>query len=727
MKKRKAVIRGAATLAFMLCCVSGTTALAEGKWYKGDLHAHSLHSDGDSPVSDVIAKAESLGFDYFALTDHDGNMNGLPKHWSDPDYTSDKVTLLYGVEWTTDKGHANVWAAAPFDYSTLWEANTNGDLSKAVSAAHTQCALFSINHPTAYLCCPWKYPVPETIDSMEVWNSMYTIPNFNPLAIDQVWDNILMSGQRLPCVGGSDTHELKGIQSKLFSLGNPTTWVFANDKSAQSILDGIKAGHTSLSFSPDGPRVMFSADKNNDGIFETMNGDNMSGSGLSATFKISVADQNGTGEKGKIIALDKKAMEDLLTGAFWLNGSLKDLNISDLSNIRVIGVIKNGKLFKAWILTGQSPVVTFTDTLVDLNYYRVMFFGKPELDNPISQLLYGRLLGMTSPIYVGFHSDDAADDMKFYFGNLHSHCAVSDGKGTQKEAFTWARDVAKYNFYAITDHAEQTSPSEWKETGAQADAFNKPGSFVAMRGFEWSHALAGHINVYNTSSYTNSILTPSLDIFYYWLDKHNGLAQFNHPGREPLVFRNFAFNKSVADNIFAMETGNKGTGNSDGEYLAYYPKALTAGWNVAPTSNQDNHSLTTNSHRTAIITSELSRGAPLSAMKKRRLYSTDDPNINVVFKLKDTWMGSEVYSNNEPLLFTVDISDDEFIEKIELVNGSGHVVAVKTPATPTDKIQWNPMVPGKGIYYVKVTSENWYDDPDNHPIQIAVTAPITVK
>jgi hypothetical protein len=114
-------------------------------------------------------------------------------------------------------------------------------------------------------------------------------------------------------------------------------------------------------------------------------------------------------------------------------------------------------------------------------------------------------------------------------------------------------------------------------------------------------------------------------------------------------------------------------------------------------------------------------------MKKRRLYSTDDPNIKVVFKLKDTWMGSEVYINNESLSFTVDISDDEFIEKIELVNGSGHVVAVKTPATPTDKLQWNPTVPGKGIYYVKITSENWYDDPDNHPTQIAVTAPITVK
>lgn len=702
---------------------------ATGQWYKGDLHAHSFYSDGDSSVPDVVGMAEALGFDFFALTDHDVNMNGTPTHWSDPAYTSEKLTLLYGVEWTTDKGHANVWAAAPFDYSELWEANGKQDLKSALRSAHAHGAIFSVNHPTAYLCCPWKYPVYDTIDAMEVWNSMYRIPNFNPWAVGEVWDHVLMSGQKLPCVGGSDTHELKGIQSFFFGLGNPTTWVFAKDASPQSILEAIKAGHTSLSYAAGGPRVMFSADRDNDGEFETQVGDNLAGSSPYATFQIEIADQGDSEYTGDmVIPLNAQAIVDLKTGAFWMNGSIRKMSLeSELANLRILGVIKNGTLFKAWILTGESPVVTFTDIVGDLDYYRVMLYGKPQIDSPLEQLLYGRLLGMTSPIYVGFHSDEASGDMQVYFGNLHSHSGVSDGNGTQQEAFTWARDVAGYDFYVITDHAEYISPREWRETGDQADIFNEKGRFVAMRGFEWSHPLAGHINVYNTSSYTNIFLTPDLFRFYNWLDNHNGLAQFNHPGREPLTFQNFRFDESVFDNFFAMETGNKDAGNLNGEYLAYYPQALSKGWCLAPTSNQDNHTLSSNSHRTAVIATELSRGGLIDAMKNRRIYSTDDPNIQVVFKQGSSWMGSQVVAEGETIGFVVDVADDEYIEKIELIHGKGNVVAVKIPDIPTDKIQWRPEMPAlQGAYYIKITSENWYDEPSVEPSQITVTAPIQV-
>ncbi|MBW2184376.1 MAG: CehA/McbA family metallohydrolase, partial [Deltaproteobacteria bacterium] len=130
-----------------------------GQWYKGDLHAHSTHSDGDSPVADIIARAEDLGLNFFALTDHDTSVKGNPSHFSDPDYYSEKMVLLYGVEWTSTLGHANIWSSAPFAYQELWQANRENDAAAAIAAAHTQEALFSVNHPAASLCCPWEYPV----------------------------------------------------------------------------------------------------------------------------------------------------------------------------------------------------------------------------------------------------------------------------------------------------------------------------------------------------------------------------------------------------------------------------------------------------------------------------------------------------------------------------------------------------------------------------------------
>ena len=97
--------------------------ILSGAWYKGDLHAHSSYSDGDSPVSAVIKSAEDKGFDFFVVTDHDTSLRGNPAHWDDPGYHSSALILLYGIEWTTPLGHANVWSAAPFSYADLWAAN----------------------------------------------------------------------------------------------------------------------------------------------------------------------------------------------------------------------------------------------------------------------------------------------------------------------------------------------------------------------------------------------------------------------------------------------------------------------------------------------------------------------------------------------------------------------------------------------------------------------------
>src|SRR5687768_4516500 len=97
-----------ALLAVCLLPVPASAQTAEGRWYAGDLHAHSQHSDGDSPVADIVQRAEDVGLDFFVITDHDSSMNGQTPHWFDPDYRSDQLILLYGIEWTTRVGHANV-------------------------------------------------------------------------------------------------------------------------------------------------------------------------------------------------------------------------------------------------------------------------------------------------------------------------------------------------------------------------------------------------------------------------------------------------------------------------------------------------------------------------------------------------------------------------------------------------------------------------------------------
>lgn len=389
-----------------------------GLWLKGDLHSHSLHSDGDSPVADVLISVEAKGLDFFALAEHDGNMfekdnfdDVWPTHWDDPDYVSDQTILLYGVEWTSGMGHANVWSSHAFDYTDLWFANgrshTDGrdpDPYDAIQAAHEQDALFSINHPTANFCCPWEMEVENDLDCLEVWNALYRLPNLNALASHPFWDNELKKGRRFTAVGGSDTHNLHGIEAWAFGHGNPTTWVYAAEKTGDAVLDGIRAGHVSISWAPDAPRLEFIADIDQDGDYETLMGDNFVQPGnREIAFRVEVhpadpsqdstasaqADEISSTTLGKL-ASREIALEDLMQPA---------------SNIGLgmVVVLKNGVPFRAWIVDDNRNSVTFTDTpeTIGRTYYRAKLIGRttPSL---IKRLLYGWVKAMTNPIYVNF-------------------------------------------------------------------------------------------------------------------------------------------------------------------------------------------------------------------------------------------------------------------------------------------------------------------------------------
>jgi len=283
----------------------------DGAWYKGDLHCHSTHSDGDSSVAEVIASAESLGLDFFVITDHDGSMTGSPTQWYDPDYQSDQLVLLYGVEWTTGLGHANVWASEPFDYEDLWLANRAQDARMAIDAAHEQDALFSVNHPSAFLCCPWEYEDYEGLDSIEVWNAMYRLPNFNFVSTGVFWDEHLLSGRRIPGLGGSDTHQLKGFEAIFLRHAEPTTWVFAQEPSADALLAAIEAGRVSVSHEPAGPRIDFVADTDEDGIYDAMMGDNvLLEEAKDVTLLIRIASQETLNATGSVVELPPQLMAD---------------------------------------------------------------------------------------------------------------------------------------------------------------------------------------------------------------------------------------------------------------------------------------------------------------------------------------------------------------------------------------------------------------------------------
>ncbi|MBC7247236.1 MAG: CehA/McbA family metallohydrolase [Actinobacteria bacterium] len=324
-----------------------------------------------------------------------------------------------------------------------------------------------------------------------------------------------------------------------------------------------------------------------------------------------------------------------------------------------------------------------------------------------------------------------AGEMHFYFGNLHGHTEYSDGAGTPAEAYAWARDVVGFDFFAVTDHGERLSQAEWEETGVQADAFDSPGEFTALRGFEWSRPELGHVVVLGTEDFTGSQTEGDLPSLYAWIAARDATAQFNHPGEPVGCFDAFAFHPEAEGCMCLLETGNKDEGNNDDVYYPYYHQALDRGWRVAPAANQDNHRLSANSHRTVIVAPELTRGALLDALRARRAYATDDPDMRVTFRLGEEWMGSTVTVSSPAVSFLVEVEDDESIAYLELFTNGGRVVARLGPeAAGNGRVTWNPEVPVSGdcYFYLRVTERDEDGDDDSGSgFQVAVTAPIWLR
>jgi hypothetical protein len=76
----------------------------------------------------------------------------------------------------------------------------------------------------------------------------------------------------------------------------------------------------------------------------------------------------------------------------------------DSDNLQFVAVIKDAQLFKAWLISGGTDNMAFSDSVSSgaQAYYRVEVYGDPNVDGGLNQLIYGMRLAVSNPIYVGY-------------------------------------------------------------------------------------------------------------------------------------------------------------------------------------------------------------------------------------------------------------------------------------------------------------------------------------
>ncbi len=213
--------------------------------YKGDLHTHTLASDGVLNIEELSLHACRNGLDYLAITDHNLMVG------TDTLLEHSHLTLIPGIEWTHYLGHANFLGVdQPYDEPFL--ANTLEEVRARFTSAHARGAFISINHPCDPVC-PFlfdMYSLP--FDCLEIWNGPMRGSNLQAIGL---WHGMLSAGKKVPICGGSDYHR----DSLLLFAGGPTTCVYAMSASPDDILSALKLGHAFITYSADGPTLEMTA------------------------------------------------------------------------------------------------------------------------------------------------------------------------------------------------------------------------------------------------------------------------------------------------------------------------------------------------------------------------------------------------------------------------------------------------------------------------------------
>lgn len=286
---------------------------------------------------------------------------------------------------------------------------------------------------------------------------------------------------------------------------------------------------------------------------------------------------------------------------------------------------------------------------------------------------------------------------RLYWGDIHVHTTFSNcgpWRALNPEwCYQYAREVSFLDFAAIADHLRgiASEPERWPRLQELARIYNEPGRFVALLGFESSHAqgFGGDNNAYYVDD----------DAPYFWVDRDdmrginpkvhlktlweqldgNGKPyitiphhtarmnkyrtweeDYHDPQREPLFEIYSGWGSSeMRENLFPLSGGN----NDD---KSYFVDAIKAGARFGVIASSDDHTtlpggvssnaaqpfklpkMQGHGHKglAAIRAPELTRKALFDSMKRRDTYATTLARSLVEVFVGDASMGQEIKADS---------------------------------------------------------------------------------
>lgn len=330
------------------------------------------------------------------------------------------------------------------------------------------------------------------------------------------------------------------------------------------------------------------------------------------------------------------------------------------------------------------------------------------------------LIAESPPILV----TKAAREPLLLWGDLHGHSGLSDGTGSPRDYFRYARDVTNLDVVSLTDHDHHglrplSSPS-WALLVRETNAANAADTFVTLIGYEWTNWTSGHRNVYFAGdegrlfSAADSATDTPEELWAALADLGTSAMTIAHhpaggpvaidwsipppPEREMLVEIASVHGSSEAPGCLT-EIRNSRAGS-------FVSDALARGYRLGILASGDGHTGhpgkpygTTLGGMAGIYASARTREAVWEALTARRTFGTTGARILLEFEADGVPMGGTARAAPH-VLFRVRCAAPAAIESMELIR-DGRPLARREGAGKVDSLLFEdrgPKRPGSWTY-----------------------------
>lgn len=291
-----------------------------------------------------------------------------------------------------------------------------------------------------------------------------------------------------------------------------------------------------------------------------------------------------------------------------------------------------------------------------------------------------------------------------YWGDLHSHCAISYGYGSIERAFMVARQ--HLDFCTVTGHATwHDMPTDrerygriidfhregfdrlaenWQAVETAVEEHNADGEFITLLSYEWHSRRYGDHNVYYPGARGPIVDGESLDDLERNLAGRQALIIPHHIGYGP-GFRGIdwdEFDERLSPVVEIM-SGHGSSERDGGPYPMYHtmgPRSfagtvangLRLGKRFGFVGGTDHHGGYPGHHgegRTAVIAAGLSREAIIEAIRLRHCYAVTGDKILLDFSVNDAIMGDEI-GPTEKREVSFEVVAGDVIDRLEVVKNN---------------------------------------------------------